>query len=531
MATAILRSRLTCTANRSLSGAFTATPRCFSTTLSLFKDKEAGDQANGANVAVIGGGAAGFYTAARILAKTKRVNVDIFERLPTPHGLVRYGVAPDHPEVKNCMSKFDEVASDPRVRYFGNVEIGSGGLPLEKLRYVYDGVVLSYGASMDRRLGIPGEDGKAIRHAGNEADKRLGVLSARQFVAWYNGLPEAQHLEPDLSSYNKIIIIGHGNVALDCARILLTPTQKLAKTDITSRALEALSSSCIRHVEMVGRRGPLQVSFTTKELREMTKIHGVKLICDRDLVKSECERGMDFLAKSRPLKRMMDLLLESTSSPSAADNKLQRSFKLSFLMSPTEVKFDQQWQEEGEVPQLMRFQVNRLEGPPESAKAVPTDEFVDIPCAMALRSIGYRSTPLEGAPFDTSRGIVPNIAGRVISDDGEVVPGLYASGWVKRGPVGVIATTMMDAYHTADAILADIKNGNIASGNAARSSTTAIDQVLSEAGADDKRVTHDEWKHLEKFEFKTGSSIGKPREKITEVDAMLSIIRNRKVAE
>ncbi|KAI8326059.1 nucleotide-binding domain-containing protein [Martensiomyces pterosporus] len=481
-----------------------------------------------ANLAIVGGGAAGFYTAARILAKAKDVNVDIFEQLPTPHGLVRYGVAPDHPEVKNCMTKFDEVASDPRVRYFGNVKIGTGELPLDKLRSVYDGVVLSYGASMDRKLGIPGEEGRIIRHLEGDVDERLGVISARQFVNWYNGLPEAQGLEPDLKSYGKVVIVGHGNVALDCARILLTHPKKLAKTDITSRALEALSSSRIRHVEMVGRRGPLQVSFTTKELREMTKLRDVRFICDHNFVQAECQDGRDFLDKSRPLKRMMGLLLES-SKPSGSHNDLEKSFKLSFLMSPVEVQFNQQWQEEGEVPQLMRFQKNRLEGPPESAKAIPTDEFVEIPCAMALRSIGYASTPLEGAPFDSKRGVVPNIAGRVIDDQGEVVPGLYTAGWVKRGPVGVIATTMRDAYHTADAIVVDISNGNIASQKTAPTSTAAIDRALAEFGVDEKRVSHEDWKRLEAFEFQVGNNIGKPREKITQIDSMLDIIRGKRM--
>ncbi|KAJ2807599.1 NADPH-adrenodoxin reductase [Coemansia guatemalensis] len=510
---------------RAWSSGLIATGRQFSTCRIAEREK---------NIAVVGGGAAGFYTAARILQKASDTNIDIFEKLPTPHGLVRYGVAPDHPEVKNCMSKFDDVAGSERVRFFGNVQVCGtsdkhqpGFLSLDSLRSVYDGVVLSYGASKDRRLNIPGEDGK-ILDSGDNNNNRLGVVSARQFVAWYNGLPEAQELELDLESYDKIVVIGHGNVALDCARILLTDVNSLASTDITEQALKKLSGSKIRHVEIVGRRGPLQVSFTTKELREMTKLDNVQVICDRQLLESECQSaaGQAYLQQSRALKRMMDLLLKHSVASEDA-SKEQKSFKLSFLKSPVEMLFDQKWNENGSeiiVPQLFRFQINRLEGPPESAKAVSTDSFTEIPCAMALRSIGYVSTPLDGAPFDKQRNIVPNIAGRVV--DNGVVPGLYVSGWVKRGPVGVIATTMQDAYRTADALVMDINNGHVAGDNMPQSSRSAIDRMLEDAGVAQSRVTNDDWKRLEEFEIEKGRQFGKPREKVTDVQEMLSIIRN-----
>ncbi|KAJ2608779.1 NADPH-adrenodoxin reductase [Coemansia sp. RSA 1365] len=518
MATTVLRVR-----SKAWSSGLFATSRQFSICRIVEREK---------NIAVVGGGAAGFYTAARILYKTKDTNIDIFEKLPTPHGLVRYGVAPDHPEVKNCMSKFDEVASNERVRFFGNVKVGGasdehqpGHIPLDSLRSVYDGVVLSYGASKDRRLNIPGEDGKTVK-SGDKNNNRLGVVSARQFVAWYNGLPEAQELELDFESYDKIIIIGHGNVALDCARILLADIDRLASTDITEKALEKLSRSKIRHVEIVGRRGPLQVSFTTKELREMTKLKDVQIICDRQLLEKECQStaGQEYLQNSRALKRMMDLLFKHSVNSEDARGDL-KSFKLSFLKSPVEVLFDQKWSENGNVvPQLFRFRINRLEGPPESAKAVSTDSFTEIPCAMALRSIGYVSTPLQGAPFDKQHNIVPNIAGRVI--DNGVVPGLYVSGWVKRGPVGVIATTMQDAYRTADALVMDINNGHIAGDNMPKSSQSAIDQMLEKTGVTQSRVTNEDWKRLEEFEIEKGFQVGKPREKVTNVQEMLNIIRN-----
>ncbi|KAJ2850831.1 NADPH-adrenodoxin reductase [Coemansia brasiliensis] len=466
------------------------------------------------NIAVVGGGAAGFYTAARLLAKTNDVNIDIFEKLPAPHGLVRYGVAPDHPEVKNCMSKFNEVAKDTRVRYFGNIPIDGhdkpGCLTVNMLRSVYDGVVLSYGASKDRRLNIPGEDGNG---------GHVGVISARRFVAWYNGLPEAQDLEPDLTSHDRVVIIGHGNVALDCARILLTPPHVLEKTDITSNAIDKLKQSKIRHVEMVGRRGPLQVSFTTKELREMTKIDNVQIVSDLELLERECEssEGKDYLSQMRPLKRMMDLLRKcaiSPTDPQAA--QASKTFTLKFLMSPQEVVYD------GGL-QKLRFQINELEGSPANAKAVAKDATTDIPCAMVLRSIGYASTPLDGVPFDEKKRLVPNIAGRVIDSENNLVEGLYVSGWIKRGPVGVIATTMQDAYRTADAIVMDLANNTIGH-NASRA---AVDQMLTQANIDQNRVSNDGWKRLEQFEFAAGEALGKPREKVTSVQKMLDIIRNK----
>ncbi|KAJ2891671.1 NADPH-adrenodoxin reductase [Coemansia aciculifera] len=468
------------------------------------------------NVAVVGGGAAGFYAAARLLAKTKNVNVDVFEQLPTPYGLVRFGVAPDHPEVKNCTTKFDQVSGSPRVRYFGNVQVGSQQLGLDRLCSAYDGVVLSYGASEDRRLGIPGEDGE---------NGRVGVIPARRFVAWYNGLPEAQGLRVDLESYDKVVIVGHGNVALDCARILLTDPADLATTDITANALETLRNSKVRHVEMVGRRGPLQVAFTTKELREMTKIPDMDFICDRELVAAECSKWAEWLDASRSLKRMMDLLMKHTVGEGRRQKK---SFTLSFLKSPVEVVYDQPGAEESAEapPQRIRFEVNRLEGAVDAARAVGTGAFVDIPCGMVLRSIGYVSTPLAGAPFNKRRKIIPNIAGRVTDDSGELVSGLYAAGWVKRGPVGVIATTMQDAYRTADAVIMDISNGHIGNDSDTGRSRDAVDQMLDSSGVLETCVTNAQWKRLDAHETEAGIKTGKSREKVTDIDRMLSIIRS-----
>ncbi|KAJ2373954.1 NADPH-adrenodoxin reductase, partial [Coemansia sp. RSA 2607] len=467
--TPLIRRRAVCIPVNSLSGI--SSRRLLST-----------EAANPPAVAIVGGGAAGFYTAARLLAKLPTATVDIFEQQPVPYGLVRYGVAPDHPEVKNCTTKFDQVAGDARVRLFNNTSVGDA-LPLSVLRQAYDAVVLAYGASEDRKLGIPGEDG---------AGGRVGVVSARMFVAWYNGLPLAQDVEMDLESSDRLVLVGHGNVALDCARILLTDPEVLACTDITRRAVETLRRSRIRHVEMVGRRGPLQVAFTTKELREMTKIPGLQMVCDRRLLDSQCSspEGAEYLAKSRSLKRMMEVLQKhAVSEPSDA---AQRTFTIRFLLSPLEMLYP-----EGQ-PQAMRFRVNRLEGPPAEARAVPTDQVTEIPCAMALRSIGYASAPLRDCEFDPVRKIVPNVAGRVVDRNGALVPGMYCAGWVKSGPVGVIATTMQNAYQTANAIASDITSGNIATRPTARSE---IDRQLAAHGVFDRCVSNSDWKRLEAYEF------------------------------
>ncbi|ORX67527.1 FAD/NAD(P)-binding domain-containing protein [Linderina pennispora] len=437
------------------------------------------------NIAIAGGGAAGFYTAARLLAKAPDTQIDIFERLPTPHGT----------------SSLRKWRPNKNVRYFGNVKLGRD-IQLDELKNTYDGVVLAYGASQDKKLGIPGEDG---------IEGSDGVLAAREFVGW--------DLQPDLNSLETVVVIGHGNVALDCARILLTDPEVLAQTDITYNALEALRKSSVTNVVMVGRRGPLQASFTIKELREMTKIPGLEIITDVPLIKRECEQNKELLAKSRPLKRMMDLLIKHGRTLPSGDQK--KTLRLEFLRSPTKVVYNAINSDDGQIeyPQAILLNHNTLEGPAESARAVPTDRTTVVPCCMVLRSIGYASTPVEGAPFDSAKKIVPNISGRVV-DGEDVVPGLYVSGWVKRGPVGVIATTMQDAYHTADTIVMDINNKNIPDGKCSREQ---IDAVLEKVKG--QRVSNDDWRRLEEYEFAAGKEIGKPREKVTRVEDMLQIIR------
>ncbi|KAI8067887.1 hypothetical protein BC940DRAFT_300686, partial [Gongronella butleri] len=374
-------------------------------------------------LAVIGSGPAGFYASHRLLKDHANTRIDMFDALPIPHGLVRYGVAPDHPEVKNVMTTFDKVADDARFRFVGNVSVGVDSAPLSvrDLQQHYDALLFSYGASEDRQLGIEQEDA-------------YGSTSARAFVGWYNGYPGNQDLKLPLDETDTAIVIGQGNVALDVARVLLTPIDELRKTDITERALAALAKSRIKHVHVVGRRGPLQVSFTTKELREQLNLPGVRYEADHAWIQDQLAAHQTFIDKQRPLKRLMGLLAKGKN-----DNEGDKSWRLQFLRSPTAILADDENRVKG-----IRYEINKLEGNIEKQRAVGTGQFEEQACGLVLRSIGYRSLPLAGVPFDQHRGLIPNIYGKIVqaSDAKNTLPGMYTAGWLKRGPTGVIVSTM-----------------------------------------------------------------------------------------
>ncbi|RKP06989.1 hypothetical protein THASP1DRAFT_3543, partial [Thamnocephalis sphaerospora] len=458
-------------------------------------------------VAIVGSGPAGFYTAQRLFRATEAqadggIQVDMLEALPVPHGLARFGVAPDHPEVKSVTHKFERLAADPRFRYFGNVRVGRD-VAVTELREAYDAVVLAYGAEQDRQLGVPGET-------------LPGVLSARDFVGWYNGLPDCQPLGDKIRAWlrntEEAAVFGVGNVALDVARILLMPLAELAKTDITEEALATLHESRVRHVHLVGRRGPLQVAFTAKELREMVNLPDTRLVVDLPYLRQTLTDAQETLSKTRALKRLMDLLLKGAeASASEAGAQASRSWHLHFLRSPVEFFADTA---NGHVSGV-RLERNTL----VDGRAQGTGEMESLACGLALRSIGYKSVPVEGTPFDRRTGIVPNEAGRVV-DQGQSVPRLYVAGWLKRGPTGVIASTLWDAQETADALLADLAQG---AGTSAETSADALPQLLRARGI--RYVTHSEWQQLDAHETRTGEQRGKPREKLTSIERMLHMLK------
>ncbi|XP_032858242.1 NADPH:adrenodoxin oxidoreductase, mitochondrial isoform X2 [Tyto alba] len=451
-------------------------------------------------VCVVGSGPAGFYTAQHILKHHGGAQVDIYEKLPVPFGLVRFGVAPDHPEVKNVINAFTQTARSERCAYYGNVTVGRD-VTVAELRQAYHAVVLSYGAEDNRVLGIPGEN-------------LSGVYSARAFVGWYNGLPENRDLKPDLSC-ETALILGHGNVALDIARVLLSPLCLLRKTDITDGSLAALACSKVKRVWLVGRRGPLQVAFTIKELREMINLPGARPVLDpADFT------GLESAVKDapRPRKRLTELMIK-TALEKPGEEKMEaqaaapREWGLKFQRSPQEVLPTA----DGRRARGVRLALTRLEGSGDSAKAIPTGDVEELECGLVLSSIGYRSLPLDPVvPFDTQRGIIPNSSGRV-----EGVSGLYCSGWVKRGPTGVIITTMNDSFDTAQSVLEDLQMG-VLDVSIPREGFGAVESILRSRGV--RPVSFSDWEKIDAAEVARGKAAGKPREKIVDPQEMLQLI-------
>ncbi|KAI1651383.1 FAD/NAD(P)-binding domain-containing protein [Daldinia loculata] len=472
-------------------------------------------------MAVVGSGPAGFYTAYRVMSKVPKTKVDMFEALPVPYGLVRFGVAPDHPEVKNCQEKFQEVASSPNFTFIGNVSIGNAGghfssctIPLASMMHHYDAVVFAYGASKDKRLGIPGES------------ELQGIYSAREFVGWYNGLPEYADLAPDLTKGDEAVIIGQGNVALDVARMLLENVDILRKSDITEAAIETLLKSRIKRVHIVGRRGPMQAAFTIKEIRELMKLHGVAFHdIDMSLIPDEISK----LPRAR--RRLMEILMKGST---ARLEEAAKSWSLDFCLSPTEFL----GRPDGNIESTV-FERTSLVSPFDpSSSVVGTGEKVTIPSSIAFRSIGYKSVALPGfeeagISFDDRKGIIDNDGmGRVLRVKGDEdstqhplhLPGVYCAGWVKRGPTGVIASTMEDAFSTGDAIASDWNSDAPFLKGESSSGWEALRAGIEHGKC---RVIHwDDWRKIDKAERERGLLLGKEREKFTSTKDMISAAGN-----
>ena len=403
---------------------------------------------------------------------------------------------------KNVEHKFTEIASTKQVKFIGNVKVGID-IPLSVLSKNYNALLFSYGASYDKNLGIEGED-------------LSGIISARDFVGWYNGLPEFQNITPNLSKHKSVSIIGHGNVALDVARILLSDPKDLVHTDITNEAIEELKSSSVKEVNVIGRRSILQASFTVKEVRELMAVEGVGFKLNSSLAEiSEQERA----SYPRQLKRMMEVIQKGSKTPLSMTTKW---WNLYDLLSP--VKFN------GTGGNLngITFEKNVLEtsnSDLRTQRALGTGEFEYIESTLCFKSIGYKSVALHGSkdiglPFNEKYGIIPNESGRVIGANGHL-PGLYASGWVKRGPTGVIASTMWDAYETADILADDWESQKPFLSNG--SSVDGWESVYKEVNLAKPYTTWDDWSRIDAFEKEQGKLQGKERLKITDIDKMLKI--------
>ncbi|KUJ06253.1 nucleotide-binding domain-containing protein [Mollisia scopiformis] len=462
-------------------------------------------------MAVIGSGPAGFYTAYKVMSKIENSVVDMYEHLPVPFGLVRFGVAPDHPEVKNCQDKFEEVAESPRFNFVGNISIGDdvGALPLRSLLPHYDAILFAYGASRDRTLGIPGED------------TLKGIYSARAFVGWYNGLPEYSDLAPDLTLGEEAVVVGQGNVALDVTRILLQDTSVLKSTDITENAIETLQKSKVRRVRVVGRRGPMQAAFTIKEIRELMNLPSVEFEPVNGSLIPEDLKGLP-----RPSRRIMEVIKKGSKATEPT-----KKWSLDFCLSPK--AFDASPTIHSQLGSVS-FEKTTLNPDPfdPNARAIGTSQMVDISSSLAFRSIGYKSEPLAefselNIPFNDKSGTIPNDhLGRVVNEDGLVTPlkGMYCAGWVKRGPTGVIASTMADAFQTADSVAEDW-HSHAAFLNSVDNEALGWDGVKQEAEKKGlRRVSWQDWKRIDAEERRRGSAQGKEREKFTKVEDMLAVL-------
>jgi len=440
-------------------------------------------------IAIVGSGPAGFYSLQSLLSKDPPgLRVDLFERLPAPFGLLRYGVAPDHPKIKSVTAVFERLARDPRVRLFGGVEFGRD-LTIDDLAHHYDHAVICTGAESDRRLNIPGED---LRRS----------HSATEFVAWYNGHPDFADRVFDLDQ-ERALVVGVGNVAADVARILCRTTEDLARTDIADHALEALSRSRVREVVVVGRRGPVQAAFSNPEMEELLALAGVEVVVDpNDLVLDA--RDLAAAAADRSVARRIELLQGAARrTPGAGLKRLT----LRFLTSPVEIYDDGH----GGVGAVRLVRNELVVGDDGTVRARATDRAETLDVGLVFRSVGYRGVPLPGVPFDDREGRVPNDAGRVLDRaTGAPIPGLYVSGWIKRGPQGVIGTNKPDAAETIAQLVADHAAG-IDFGPRDRD-PDAVVRLLTGRGV--RPVTRDDWDRLDALEVERGRANGRPRVKL-----------------
>jgi ferredoxin--NADP+ reductase len=448
-------------------------------------DRRMSGSAKTIRVAVVGSGPAAFYAAGHLLAsEDPPVEVDMVERLPTPWGLVRLGVAPDHPKLKEVSRVFEKIAARPGFRFFGNVEVGRD-VTHQELMHLYDSVVYAVGAQTDRRLGIPGED-------------LPGSWSATELVAWYNGHPDFQDLTFDLSC-ERAVVIGNGNVALDVARMLALTREELAPTDTTDPAIEAIVSAGISEILVLGRRGPVQAAWTSTELQEMGELAGADILVDPAELDLDPLSDAELADASNIVQRNVELLREfATREPSGRS----RSVGLRFCVSPVAILGE----ERVEAVEVAR---NRLEADETGRiRAVASDAREIIPCGIVFRSVGYHGIALPGVPFDEGAGTMPNRDGRVLGVDGELIPGLYCAGWIKRGPTGVIGTNKKDATETVDLLLEDARAGALPTSNDDR----PLEALLVERGIE--VVSYPGWAAIDALERARGEAQGRPRVKL-----------------
>ena len=455
-------------------------------------------------VAVVGAGPAGFYVAEHLQRRADLVvDIDMFDRLPTPYGLVRAGVAPDHQKIKAVTVAFDKVAAHPRFRFFGGVELGKD-LSVADLRAHYHQVVYTTGAQTDRRMGIPGED-------------LPGSHPATEFVAWYNGHPDYRDCQFDLTQ-ERVAVVGVGNVAVDVARILCRTPEELAKTDIADYALEALRHSRVREVYLLGRRGAAQAAFTNPEIKELGELEAADIVVRPEEVQLD-PLSRDALDKSgdRASAKKVEILQAYARRPPGGK---PRRLLVRFLVSPVAVLDN----DAGAVGGI-RLVRNRLVASAIGAiQAQPTEDVEDLAVGLVFRSVGYRGVPLPGVPFDDKWGVVLNEKGGVLDPDTkQPLPGEYTAGWIKRGPSGVIGTNKPDAAETVAGMLEDAAAGQTL--EPPQPDPVAAERLVRQRQP--SYISYPDWLRLNELEVARGRAQGRPRVKFTRLDEMLAALGNR----
>jgi ferredoxin--NADP+ reductase len=460
-----------------------------------------GTETNPLRVAIIGSGPAAFYAADELLKhKDLVIEVDMFDRLPTPFGLVRGGVAPDHQKIKSVTKVYDGVASNARFRFYGNVQYGQH-LKLADFKNHYHQILFATGAQTDRKMGIPGED-------------LIGSHPATEFVAWYNGHPDYRDRQFDLS-HERMAVVGVGNVAIDVARILCLTPKELAATDMADYAIEALSHSHIKEVYLLGRRGPAQAAFTNPEIKEVGELEDADAITLPDEVKlDELSQAELASANDRMLNKKVEII-QSYAQPRSASKA--RKLYIRFLVSPTEVIGDAQGHVNG--LKLVKNVLYKTDAGTLSPKA--TDQTEQLEVGLVFRSVGYRGVALPEIPFNDRWGVVNNDKGRVIDvESKQPCVGEYTAGWIKRGPSGVIGTNKPDSVDTVTHMLEDLKAGSIL--NPAQPDAASVQDLVQQRQP--QYFTYADWKKLDTLEVAKGQPQGRPRVKFTSIEEMIAAL-------
>jgi ferredoxin/flavodoxin---NADP+ reductase len=444
------------------------------------------------HVAIVGAGPSGFYAAEALLRSDLPVQVNMIERLPTPFGLVRSGVAPDHPKLKEAILVYDRIAHAPGFNFLGNVSVGRD-VSVAELRAAHHAVIFACGAETDRRMGIPGED-------------LPGSYTATEFVGWFNGHPDYRDRTFDLSQ-GVVAIVGQGNVAADVCRILAKPVAQLRATDIAEHALDALAKSRVKEIHVIGRRGPVQAKFTTKELRELGEIADCSVLVDPAELTLNAESEAELAHRSNINGPGNLSLFRAFASRKVRFGR--RTIWFRFHLSPAALVGDRH------VEKIILTR-NLLEGAPFAQVARPTKEQIEIPCGLVFRSIGYRGVPIPGLPFDEARGTVPHATGRVLDGAG-TVEGLYVTGWLKRGPTGIIGTNRADSVETVQSLLAELPKIC----KREKPGAEALGPLLERRGI--RVLNYQNWLKIDAAEIDRGKPKGKPREKFTRIHEMLAV--------